>query len=165
MTPQALFAALSPSTRGEILRYFQAEERPAYRAMVQALTGARKLRPQFILDKPRETQLEWVLSQLGLRVNHALLEQTLQIWLIKSQTPMLVTFLDALGIAHDGKGQVDELPEQIEAGKAKEAIAKLLGQYPSEHVLIYLHLFATQRPGGWPGLDEAIASTPELKTA
>ena len=161
-TIASLYQALSPTTRSEVLQYFQQQERPAYRALVQALSSARKLRPQYVLEKPRQEQLEWVGGQLLLRVHAALLEQTLQIWLIKSQTPMLVTFLDVLGIAHDGKGQVEELPEEIDAGKASEAIAALLKTHPAEHVALYLHLFSTQRVGGWAGLAQAMASAPEI---
>lgn len=142
--------------------YFQTEERPAYRALVQSLSAARKLRPQYVLEKSRQAQLDWVSAQLQLRQHAHLLEQTLQIWLIKSQTAMLVSFLDALGVAHDGKGQVEELPDSIDAEKAKQAIAAILKDHPAEHVALYVHLFQTQRPGGWPGLSEAIAGEPKL---
>jgi hypothetical protein len=158
MTAQQLLEAIGPELRTQILCYIQSEERPAYRAMVNSLASARKLRPQFVLEKSREKQQDWLLAQLNLKTNGPVIEQLIQIWLLKSQSQMLITFLTAVGIEHDGKGQVEELPEQIAEEKAKAGIEALLASYPAKQVALYLHMFQGQRPGGWEGLTKAIAA-------
>lgn len=163
MNAQQLFEAVGPELRALILGYLQTDERPAYRAMIQSLAAARKLRPQFILDKSRAQQQEWVHAQLKLKGNGPVLEQLIQIWLLKSQSAMLITFLDALGIEHDDKGQVEDLPADISEDRATAGIQALLAAYPAQHAALYLHMFQLQRPGGWEGLAKAIEATEALK--
>jgi hypothetical protein len=162
MTAPLLLEQISPELRQEIFRYLQQDERPAYRTVIHSLTSARKLRPQFILEKSRLQQQEWLISQLKMKANHSVIEQLLQIWLLKSQTSLLTTFLDAVGISHDGKGQVDTLPEDIETEKATLGIQALLASHPAENAKVYLHLFQLQKPGGFPGLAKAIQSEAKL---
>lgn len=163
MKAQQLLQAIGPELRGQILTYLQSEERPAYRAVINSLAAARRLRPQFILEKSRAQQAEWLLNQLYLKTNDPVAEQILQIWLLKSQNAMLITFLDAVGIQHDGKGQVEELPEEITEEKAAEGIQALLAKYPGEQAALYLHMFQLQRPEGWAGLTAAMEKTDAIK--
>lgn len=163
MTAQQILEAIGPELRTQILSYIQTEERPAYRAMLNSLAAARKLRPQFVLEKSRALQQEWVVNQLNLKSNGPVIEQLIQIWLLKSQSSMLITFLDTLGIEHDGKGQVEDLPAAIEEDKASAAIQALLAAYPPRQVALYLHMFQMQRPEGWEGLTKAIEANPSVK--
>ena len=158
MTAQQILEAIGPELRTQILTFIQTDERPAYRAMVNSLAAARKLRPQFVLEKSRDKQQEWVVAQLNLKSNGPVIEQLIQIWLLKSQSQMLITFLTAVGIEHDGKGQVEELPEEIAEDKATAGIDALLAAYPAKQVALYLHMFQSQRPGGWEGLTKAITA-------
>ncbi|MES2594288.1 MAG: hypothetical protein V4662_03075 [Verrucomicrobiota bacterium] len=156
MTAQQLLEAIGPELRTQILTYIQTDERPAYRAMMNSLSAARKLRPQFVLEKSRAQQQEWLIAQLNMKTNGPVIEQLIQIWLLKSQSQMLITFLNAVGIEHDGKGQVEDLPETIEQEKAAAGIDALLAAYPAKQVALYLHMFQSQRPEGWEGLSKAI---------
>lgn len=163
MTAQQILEAIGPELRNQIFTYIQTDERPAYRAVINSLAGARKLRPQFILEKSRQQQAEWLHAQLGMKPNGPVVEQILQIWLLKSQGAMLITFLDTVGIEHDGKGQVEELPEEIAEDKAAAGVQALLAAYPARQVALYLHMFQVQRPEGWPGLAKAIEANPAAK--
>lgn len=163
MKAHQLIQAINPELRAQILTYMQTDERPAYRAVIDSLASQRKLRPQFILEKSRAQQAEWLTAQLITKGNDPVAEQLLQIWLLKSQPKMLTTFLDAVGIPHDGKGQVEELPEEITEEKAKEGIAALLAAFPAPQVALYLAMFQLQRPEGFPGLTAAIAANDAVK--
>jgi hypothetical protein len=163
MKAHQLIQAIDPELRQQILTYMQTDERPAYRAVIDSLAAQRKLRPQFILEKSRAQQAEWLVQQLIAKVNDPVAEQLLQIWLLKSQPKMLTTFLDAVGIAHDGKGQVDELPEEISEENAKAGIDALLAAYPAPAAALYLQMFQLQRPEGFPGLTKAIEANEAVK--
>lgn len=163
MKAQQILQAIGPELRQQIITYVQNDERPAYRAVIQSLAQARKLRPQYVLEKSRAQQGEWLLNQLYMKTNDPVAEQLLQIWLLKSQGAMLVTFLDAVGIAHDGKGQVDELPEEITEDQAAAGIQALLAEYPPQQAALYLYMFQLQRPDGWAGLTAAINKTEAVK--
>lgn len=145
------------------MAYLQSEQRPAYKAVIESLAPARRLRPSFILEKSRAKQAEWLLEQLNTKANEEVTAQIFQIWLLKGNEKMLITFLDAAEIKHNGKGEVEDLPEEIADDKAEAAVAALLAAFPPKEVALYLHMFQEQRPGGWPSLNKAIEARPELK--
>jgi hypothetical protein len=74
-----------------------------------------------------------------------------------------VAFLDAAGIKHDGKGQVDDLPETLDAKQVKAGLEAMLKDHPPEHVSVYFHVFQLQRAGGWPAVAEALEKNEALK--
>ena len=163
MKAHLLIQAIGPELRNEILAYLQTEQRGAYRAAIDNLAVQKKLRPVFIQKKTKEQQAAWLYDQLRIKTGDALAEQIIQIWLLKGKPKMLTTFLDAVGIEHDGNGEVKDLPEEIEATKAKKGIDALLKDFPPKHVALYMHIFQMQKEGGWPGLTEAIAGHPDLQ--
>ena len=165
MTPNELLAAIGPEMQLQLMRYMQEDQRPAYKAVVNTIAGQRKLRPTFVMEKSKPKQAEWVLDQLRLRSNEGVTEQLFQIWLLKGNAPMLISFLDTVGIAHDGKGEVMELPGDIDEAKAKEAVDALVKAHPVKMVALYLTMFQRQRPGGWPCLTKAMEAHADLKLA
>lgn len=163
MRANQLLQAIGPELRAKIMAYLQTEQRPAYRAVVESLAQQRRLRPTFVLEKSRAKQAEWLLEQLNTKANEEVTAQIFQIWLLKGNEKMLVTFLDAAGISHNGKGEVEDLPEEIADDKAEAAVTALLAEYPVKEVALYLYMFQAQRPEGWPSLGKAIEARPELK--
>lgn len=163
MRPNQLLQAIGAELRLQIMTYMQTDQRAAYKAVIDSLAPAKRLRPAFILEKSRAKQAEWVLEQLNTKSNEEVTAQIFQIWLLKGQPQMLITFLDAAQIAHDGKGEVTELPEVIDDDKAEAAVTALLAEYPAKQVALYLYMFQQQREGGWISLTKAIDARPELK--
>ncbi|MDH4455862.1 MAG: hypothetical protein QE570_22050 [Verrucomicrobiota bacterium] len=163
MSPNQLLQAIGPELRAQIMTYLQTEHRAAYKAVIDSLAQQRRLRPVFVLEKSRAKQADWVLEQISAKSNEEVTAQIFQIWLLKGQADMLITFLDAAEIAHDGKGEVTELPEEITDEKAEASIDALTAKFPAKQVALYLHMFQQQREGGWPSLTKAIAARAELK--
>lgn len=162
MTAIQLLQAIGPALQNEIIGYLQTEQRPAYRAVIQNLAAARKLRPVYVQSKNKVEQTAWLLDQMRLRSNEEVTAQILQIWLLKGQSKMLVTFLDAAGIPHNGDGEVEDLPEDISETNAEAGIKALLAVYPEKNVALYLHMFQMQKAGGFPGITAAIEKHPAL---
>ncbi|MFC5458039.1 hypothetical protein [Prosthecobacter fluviatilis] len=163
MRPNQLLQAIGAELRMQIMTYMQNDQRAAYKAVIDSLAPAKRLRPAFILEKSRAKQAEWLLEQLNTKSNEEVTAQIFQIWLLKGQPQMLITFLDAAGISHDGKGEVSELPEEITDEKAEAAVTALLAAYPAKQVALYLYMFQQQREGGWASIAKAIEARPELK--
>lgn len=163
MKPHQLFQAAGAEMQREIVAYLQNEQRPAFRTAINQLAIARKLRPVFLQRKSKEQQAAWLADQLRLKSSDSLAEQVIQVWLLKGQTKMLAAFLDAIGVEHkDGEVSAD-LPDDIDTKKAKAAIDSLLKKFPAKHVAIYLHLFQTQKEGGWAGLAAAMTECDAIK--
>jgi hypothetical protein len=159
-----IFQQISPTLGTEIIRYLRNDLKEVYRAAVTTLAQQKKLRPEFVQKKTGDQQIAWILDALRFKVSEAVGEQVLQVWLMKAESPMLVTFLDALEVPHDGSGGIDgEIPKDFDPAKAKAAVAALIEKHPPEKAAIYLQVFQLQQAGGWPAIAEAMAAEPRLK--
>ncbi len=163
MTAHEIFQRASPERSAEVLRYFRENEREAYRSALSSLAAQRKLRPVFIQKKTADAQIAWIVGMLKIKGNEALGAQLLQIWLMKGQPALLIAFLDEAGIAHDGEGGVDDLPETLDQAKVTAGVDRVLADFPADLVAIYLHVFQHQRPGGWPEIAHELATRDALK--
>ncbi len=163
MNAHQILATISPELQKEIMSYLHQETKEAFRTSLYQVGAQRKLRPQYFLRKSNAEREAWLLSYLKLKMYDGVTEQMLQLWLLKAKEKMIVAFLDAAGIKHDGKGQVDELPETLDEKQMTEGVDAMLKDNPGEHVAVYLSVFQLQRPGGWPAVAEALEKRPELK--
>ena len=83
---------------------------------------------------------------------------------MKGRPAMLISFLNSLGVPHDGNGGIEgDIPPTLDPDKIKAGAAALLEKHPPEEVAIYLNLFQLQQPGGWPELAEVINVNPQLQ--
>lgn len=160
-----IFQYLSPELTRDIFASLRAEEKAGFRELVGSLAQQRKLRPVFILQKTPQQQYDWLGKTCRLKQMDTFSEQLLQLWLLKTQGEMLTSFLDLAGVAHDGKGGIDDLPEALDEEKLTAAIDQTLEKYPADHVKLYLHVFQLQKPGGWEELRKALESDDRLKFA
>ena len=142
---------MSPTLANEILTFTFEEEKPTYRAILQAVAEARHLRLVFLERQPRTQRNATIFATLT-RPNQDVAASTLlRTWLVKKQSAMLVDFLDALGIANE-KGVVEDLPATVEDAKLKAAVELLLSRYPAEVVAVYLNAFNDMNEANWPNL-------------
>lgn len=163
MKAYQLISSISSELKSEILRYVQTETREAFRTALLQIGAQRKLRPQYFQGKSREEQALWLAKQLELKVFDSVTEQILQLWLLKAKVPMLTAFLDAVGIKHDGNGQMDDLPDELTSEQVSKGVEAILADNTPEEAALYLHLFQTQRPEGWSAIAEALENNDKLK--
>ena len=158
-----LFARLSPALASEIFNYLQTSAKPTYVLAVQTLAVQRRLRPVFIERKPRAERHAWLQAALARPAAAPIAANFLQGWLVGAQAPLLCDFLDSLGIAHDGKGNIDSLPPCPGPAPVRVATDALLAKYPAEIVAVYLHCFLAMDPAAWAPLAEILATDARLK--
>jgi hypothetical protein len=164
MKAHEIFQHISPALAIEILSYLQKEKTPIYKSVVQGLAQQRKLRPVFVERKPASERHAWMQSALRRKISDTFAAHVLQTWLLGAQKPLLCTFLDSLGIAHDADGTVEELPESPPRERLREVITDLLNKYPSEIVAVYLHAFhGMDDTVSWPPLGEVLAEEDRLR--
>lgn len=162
MHSHELFSKMGPLKANEILMYFRETERNLYKTIIATLAEPKKLRPVFVTQKSVPEQLAWIARELSAKKANAAAEQLLQVWLLQTKQPMLVKFLDGVGIQHDGKGAVEDLPETIDADKLATTINALVGEFEPLEVAIYLHVFNEQTTDGWPEIAKALAEDARL---
>ena len=164
MKAHEIFQRMSPALAAEIFAYLQNEQRPVLKTAIQGLANQRNLRSVFIERKPPNERYAWMQAALSRKLSDTLATHLLQAWLLGAQKPMLCDFLDALGIAREADGTVEELPESPPKEKLVEAVTQLLAQYPAEAVAVYLHAFHDMDSTvSWPPLGELLQEDERLR--
>ena len=162
LTSHELLGFMSPALAGEILTYAHESDKPLYRATLNAVAEARKLRPVFLERQPRTQQHATILAVLSKPTLELFAGNLIRGWLLKKHNAMLVDFLNALEIAHK-EGVVDDLPTTMDDAKLKAAVETLLAKYPREAVAVYLHAFSDMNETDWPNLKSMLESDERLQ--
>jgi hypothetical protein len=136
-----IWSKLSKELNHEILEVACLNEKRLYRHAVQDLSEALRRRPQMILELPRTARHELFQPLLGLPQYDVLGHNLIINWLRVEGESMLVTFLDEVGVGHDGHGCADEFPESMDAAKVEKACKALYEKFPAEKVSLYLQVF------------------------
>lgn len=161
--PHEIFARMPGETASQLFAFVFEKEKPLYKATVESLAKQRKLRPVFLERKPREERHAWMRDALGRKMSEGIAAHLLQIWLIGAHKGVLCDFLDALGIAHDENGTIEELPAAPESDKLKAAVDTLLAKHDRGVVAVYLHAFQALDEKGWPTLETLLAEDERLR--
>jgi hypothetical protein len=157
-----LLGFMSPALANEILTFTFETEKPTYRAILQAVAEAKKLRPVFL---ERQSKTERHATMLGTltRPNLDVAAGTLlRTWLVKKHQGMLVDFLNALDIANEN-GVVEDLPKSVDDAKLKAAVDNLLAKHPQEAVAVYLNAFNGMNEANWPNLKTLLEGDTRLQ--
>lgn len=162
LTSHELFGFMSPGLANEIITYTFENEKPTYRATLNAVAESRHLRPVFLERQPKPQRHATMVSSLAKPSLEMAAGNLIRTWLIKKYKSMLVDFLNALGIKNE-EGVVDDLPESMEDTKLKAAVDGLLAKYPPEAVAVYLNAFDDMNEANWANLKGLLESDPRLQ--
>lgn len=157
-----LFGFMSPALANEILTFAFESEKPTYRAVLQAVAEARKLRPVFLERQAKTERHATMLTTLA-RPNLDIAAGTLlRAWLVKKHQAMLVDFLNGLDIPNEN-GVVEDLPKSVADAKLKAAVDQLLAKHPPEAVAVYLNAFNGMNEANWPNLQTLLDNDSRLQ--
>jgi hypothetical protein len=162
LTSHELYGFMSPNLALEILTYAFESDKALYRATLQAVAEARKVRPVFLERQPRTERHTQMLSTLARPSLELVTANLIRAWLVKKHKNMLIDFLNGLGIQHN-EGVVEDLPESMSDEKLRPAIDALLAKYPQEAVAVYLHAFNDMNEANWPNLKTMLESDSRLQ--
>lgn len=162
LTSHELYGFMSPKLALEILTYAFESDKALYKATLQAVAEARKVRPVFLERQARTDRHNQMLSTLARPSLELVTGNLIRSWLVKKHKDMLVDFLNALGIQHN-EGVVEDLPESMDDAKLRPAVDVLLAKYPHEAVAVYLHAFNDMNEANWQNLKTMLESDPRLQ--
>ncbi len=162
LTSHELLGFMSPNLALEILIFAHESDKPLYRAALNAVAEARKVRPVFLERQPRVQRHTDMLATLTRPALDLVTGNLIRAWLLKKYNAMLVDFLDALALAHK-EGVVEDLPKSMDDAKLQAGVDQLLGKYPSEVVAIYLNAFSEMNEVDWPNLKQMLETNPRLQ--
>jgi hypothetical protein len=162
LTSHELLGFMSPALANDILNFAYESDKPAYKATLNGVAAATRVRPVFLERQPRAQRHALMISILSKPALEDAAGQLLRVWLVKKQRPMLVDFLNALEIKNE-EGVVDDLPKEIDDAKLKSAIDALLAKYPPETVAVYLNAFNDMNLAGWANLKTMLENDSRLQ--
>ena len=163
MNAHQIFQTADQSLINDLFTWLRNSELDLYKNTVASLAQDRKLRPVFVQKKSLPDQFAWLHKTLKLKSTDMMGEHLFQLFFMKGNEELLVTFCDAMGIEHDGKGSVEgELPESLDADKVKAAVSALLEKFDHKLVTAYLYIFNLQTKGGWDSITNVLESDKSL---
>jgi hypothetical protein len=153
MRSYQVFAAMSPERAVALMRGL-AEQSPAmFRQAVDAAAVATRTRPVYLRKQPFEKRAEAVRRALARVAANDVAGELLAVYFLECRKPLLIEWLDELGIAHeDGTLEEDE-PAQPPDDRLRKAVdAYRAGDDDPDRELL-LCAFAAQQAVDWPALD------------
>ena len=161
MKSYELFALIPGPLATEIVDDMYEVDRQTYRAAMEAVAKARKVRTIFLERQPRTERHATMVSALSRRATDLIADTVLRTWLLKKHNQLLCEFLDHLKIKHE-KGVVENLPESVEEAELKSAVDQLLTKHRPDIVALYLTAFNELNENRWTNLDKLLQSDPRL---
>ena len=162
LTSHELFGFMSPALANDILAFTFESDKPTYKAVLNGVAAARKVRLVFLERQPRVQRHALVIATLPRPNLEAVASNLIRTWLVKKERTMLVDFVNALGIPNN-EGVVDDLPAAVEDEKLKAAIETLLAKYQPEAVAVYLNAFNDMNEAHWANLKTMLEADPRLQ--
>lgn len=162
LTSHELLGFMSPTLAQEIITYAYETDKPLYKATLQAVADARKVRFVFMERQPRTERHTAMVSTLSKPALETVTANLVRAWLLKKYKAMLVDFLDGLAIKHND-GVVEDLPATVPDEKLKPAVDTLLAKYPPEVVAVYLNAFNDMNEVDWPNLKKMLEEDQRLQ--
>ena len=162
MKAHEIVQRLPDEAASEIFLYLYQNDKRAYRACLEVLASRRKLRPVILERKIRAERHSWMRAELARKANEDAATEVLQTWLLGAHPQLICSFLDSLGIPHDGRGLIDTLPPQPAKERLQEAIDRLIENHSRSAAIAYLHLFCEMDIADWPILKEIISQDSRL---
>src|SRR5262245_13290674 len=152
--PSVLWKSLTPERQQQAAEAFWRDENAAGEKAdaIAAIAMRIKFRVKSAQALPVEKKARHLVA-LG-NVSEMIAARLLVAFHLAHQRPMMASFLDALGIAHEDGLIASEDLEPPPADKLGEAARSLVTSYPPEDVALYLSTLVWQDPETWGALTE-----------
>ena len=152
LTPSRLWKQMTSEQRLQAARAFWLDDQGADEQIQAALliSQRKKFRPKTVMSLDDERKARHLASLSSLP--DPLATRALIAYHLTEQRPMMSAFLDALGIAHDN-GLIKDNDVKPESSQVAAAAASLAGQFPADHVSLYLNTLLLQDRDTWGALE------------
>jgi hypothetical protein len=150
--PSRIWKRLSPAQRLEAAEPFWNDEHSTDQQVeaVTAIASFLKFRTKSVLALPTEKRARYLATLPNL--SDTIAARALINYHLARQRPMMASFLDSLGIAHEEGLITDESISPPGAEKLRAAAGELAAKFPAEHVSLYFSTLVSQDPDTWGDL-------------
>jgi len=153
MRSYQVFASISPE-RGLALMRSLSEKSPAmFRQAVDAAAVATRTRPVYLRRQPMEKRAEAVRRALSRVSANVVADELLAVYFLECRKPLLLEWLDTIGVEHEDGMLQDYAPVQPAKKKVHEAAKSFCAKEDDPDRDLLLRAFAAQEAIDWPDLD------------
>ena len=159
--PSILWKSLSPERKLQAADAFWKDGNAALEQAeaVTAIAQRIKFRPKSVVALPREKKSRHLVGLSG--ISEIVAARLLVAYHLDQHRPMMASFLDALGVAHENGLIADDNFEAPSTERLQAAAQSIAQTYPREDVALYLSTLVWQDPDTWG----ALAELPETQPA
>src|SRR5215831_9337021 len=118
-----VFAAMSPEEAERMLRVLSKESPAMFRQAVDAAAVSIKARPQFLRNQSFELRAKTIRRSLARVAANLVADELLAIYFLECRKPLLLEWLDLVGLAHEEGTLKDDAPAAPAASELAAAIA------------------------------------------
>ena len=151
-----VFAAMSPEEAERMLRVLSKEAPAMFRQAVDAAAISIKARPVFLRNQPFELRAKTVRRALARVSANLVADELLAIYFLECRKPLLLEWLDLVGLKHEDGTLADDEPAQPDPDALRDAVEKYRGAGDDPDRELLLRAFAAQSAVSWPVLDESL---------
>ncbi|MCC6640979.1 MAG: hypothetical protein IT386_07430 [Deltaproteobacteria bacterium] len=152
-----VFATMPREQAREVLRTIREKAPAGFQQALLLACGVMRSRPVYMRGLPFEKQADAVRSALARVASNQVAEEMLAVYFLECRRPLLIEWLDAIGLAHDNGVLADERPPQPDEAKLAEVSQSFLAGEEPEIRRLLLRAFSAQEPIEWPALDALVA--------
>jgi hypothetical protein len=157
MRSYQVFAAMAPERAIAMMRVLSKEAPAMFRQAVDAAAIAIKARPVYMRRQPFEKRAEAVRRSLSRVAANPVADELLAVYFLECRKPLLLEWLDRIGLAHEDGTLEDDTPEQPAPEQLLKAVDEFLGVDSDGDRDLLLRAFAAQEAVDWPALDARLA--------
>jgi hypothetical protein len=153
-----VFAAMPPEQAQALFAELREKAPATFSQALAVASAALKARPVYLARQPLEKQAAAARRALARVGACDAAEEVLATYFVECQRPLLVEWLDAVGVAHEEGVLSDDRPPSPPPEKLREAVSAFRsGETRAERELL-LRAFAAQSAIEWPELDALLAA-------
>jgi len=158
MRSYQVFASMSPEQAVGLLRALAKESPAAFANAVAVAAVALKSRPVYLQKQPFERRAEHVRRALSRVAANPMASEILAAYFLECRKPLLVEWLDTVGLAHEDGVLSADVPQQPKPAELAKAIDTFLGAGDDADRPLLLRAFAAQDSIDWPDLEARLAA-------
>ena len=158
MRSYQIFASLPPERTSALLRTVSEKVPVVFAQALGAACVALRSRPVYLQRQPFEKRAEAIRRALARVAADPVAAEVLAAYFLECRKPLLVEWLDAVGIEHEEGVLRTEAPPAPADAKLREAAAKFLAADADPDRPLLLRAFAAQEAIAWPTLDSLLAT-------
>ncbi len=159
MRSYQVFAAMPPERALAMLRALSEKSPQMLRQTVDAAALATRTRPVYLRRQPFEKRSEAVRRALSRVAANALADELLAVYFLECRKPLLIEWLDLVGVAHEDGTLAEAAPAQPPQERLRKAVEAFRSKRADPDRALLLRAFAAQEAVDWPALDALLAGS------